>query len=92
MPSIEIRIREFIDASFSPASPGQAYPDTQSLLENGVIDSMGVLSLVMWLEQEFGIAVDDEEVLPDNLDSIASIRAFVERKLAASDTVLEPDE
>ncbi|MBJ6982868.1 hypothetical protein JGR64_04895 [Luteimonas sp. MC1572] len=42
---------------------------------------MGVLLLVTWLEQEFGFIVDDDEVLPENLDSIAAIDAFVARKL-----------
>jgi acyl carrier protein len=93
MTPIETRIRGFIDTSFPPASPDIQYPATQSLLETGVIDSMGVLSLVMWLEQEFDITVDDDEVLPENLDSIASIRAFVECKLAdrdAGDASLQP--
>lgn len=90
MTAIETRIRDFIDSSFPPATPGIEYPPTQSLLESGVIDSMGVLSLVMWLEQEFGITVDDDEVLPENLDSISAIAGFVERKLAASGAALEP--
>lgn len=80
--SNESRVRAFIADSFPPASADEAYSATQSLLETGVIDSMGVLSLVTWIEQEFGIVVDDEDVVPENLDSIASIAAYVERKLA----------
>jgi acyl carrier protein len=77
----ESRIRAFIDENFPPAGPGGSPAAELSLLESGVIDSMGVLLLVTWLEQEFGFLVDDDEVLPENLDSIAAIDAFVARKL-----------
>lgn len=77
----ETRIRAFIDENFPPAGSGGPPAAELSLLESGVIDSMGVLLLVTWLEQEFGFIVDDDEVLPENLDSIAAIDAFVARKL-----------
>ncbi|WP_417475372.1 acyl carrier protein [Luteimonas mephitis] len=82
MESNENRIREFVGSNFPPLSADEMYSDTQSLLEAGAIDSMGVLTLVTWLEQEFGFVVDDEDVVPENLDSIASITAYVDRKLA----------
>jgi acyl carrier protein len=78
----EPRIRAFIDENFPPAGPDSGAPAADaSLLESGVIDSMGVLLLVTWLEQEFGLLVDDAEVVPENLDSIAAIESFVARKL-----------
>lgn len=80
MASTEQRIRDFIDITFP--SDGEAHPADKSLLEGGVIDSIGVLTLVTWLEEEFGFVVDDEDVVPENLDSIASISAYVERKLS----------
>lgn len=54
----------------------------QSLLESGIIDSTSVLTLVMFLEEKFNISVQDEELVPDNLDSIANITSYVSRKLA----------
>lgn len=57
-------------------------PRSESLLELGVMDSTGAMDLVMYLESEFGITVADEELVPDNLDSIERIAAFVTRKLA----------
>jgi acyl carrier protein len=51
-----------------------------SLLEEGILDSTGVLELVSFLEQHFGITVSDDELLPENLDSVAQIVAFVEKK------------
>ncbi len=56
--------------------------DSASLVRNGLIDSTGVLELIAYLEQTFGITVADEEMVPDNLDSVDSILAFVARKKA----------
>lgn len=80
MSQYEDRIRAFLDENFPPAEAGAAHAVDASLLESGVIDSMGVLLLVTWLEQDFGFVVDDDEVLPDNLDSIAAIDGFIARK------------
>lgn len=79
MASTEHRIRDFIATTF-PSDVGD-YPSDLSLLEGGVIDSIGVLTLVTWVEEEFGFTVEDEDVVPENLDSIASITAYVEGKL-----------
>ena len=78
----EAAIRQFIDDNFAPAGPGQPHPADLSLLEAGIMDSMGVLLLVTWLEQEFDLVVDDDEVVPENLDSIAAIGAFIAGKRA----------
>ena len=56
----------------------------QSLLESGIIDSTSVLTLVMFLEEKFNISVQDEELVPDNLDSITNIASYVSRKLSKS--------
>jgi acyl carrier protein len=77
----EDRIRTFIAENFAEPPEG-GYPRGQSLLETGVIDSMGVLTLVTWLEEAFGFVVDDGDVVPENLDSIANLVAYVERMLA----------
>ena len=55
----------------------------QSLLESGVVDSTGVMELVMFLEQTYGVQVNDDELVPENLDTIANISAFVGTKLMA---------
>ncbi|HEY4529452.1 MAG TPA: acyl carrier protein [Luteimonas sp.] len=81
MSTYESRIRAFLDENFPPATEGDVVPAGLSLLESGVIDSMGVLLLVTWLEQDFGFVVDDDEVVPENLDSIAAIDAFIARKV-----------
>jgi len=59
-----------------------ALDDSVSLMETGVIDSTGVLELIFFLEERYGIAVEDEEMVPENLDSVRSIVSFVTRKRA----------
>lgn len=78
--AIDSRIRTFLDDAFPSDAPAATLPATQSLLQSGIIDSIGVLSLVTFLEEEFAIRVEDEEVVPENLDSIDALVAFVARK------------
>ncbi|HEX8814393.1 MAG TPA: acyl carrier protein [Terriglobales bacterium] len=64
----------------------EALADNASLLDN-VIDSTGVLELVVFLQETFGITVEDEEVTPDNIESVNKVVAYVERKLAKRSAV-----
>ena len=73
------KIREYIVQNFYVANPTELR-DEDSLLDRGVIDSTGVLELIAFLEGHFGIKVADEEMLPDNLDSIARITDYIGRK------------
>jgi len=75
------RIHEFIIDNFLFGKGAVAYHE--SLLEKGIIDSSGVLELVGFLEKEFGIQVADEDLVPENLDSIDNMCRYVERKLAS---------
>ena len=59
-----------------------ALTDDASLLDRGLIDSTGVLEVIEYLETTFGITVTDDEMLPENLDSVDRIVAFVEKKQA----------
>ena len=56
--------------------------DDESLLEAGIIDSTGILELINHLEEHYGIKVNDDELVPENLDTIASICAFLSKKTA----------
>jgi acyl carrier protein len=80
--SIEPAVRQFIAQNFMYREGIQSLADDQSLLEQGLVDSTGVLELVFFLERTFAIKVADEEVVPDNLDSVQQISQFVRRKLA----------
>lgn len=73
-------LRRFIGENFTFQDEAQSLADDASFLDNGVIDSTGVLELVCFLETTFGIQVADEEMLPENLDSIRAVSAYVARK------------
>jgi acyl carrier protein len=77
---IEQKIRQFITDNFLFREDRASLTDAESLLEAGVIDSTGVLELVAFLEREFGLAVDDAEIVPENLDSISRIVGYVKGK------------
>ncbi len=72
-------IREFIVSNFLLGG-GAPPADHASLLDEGIIDSTGVLELVEFLERRFGVRVEDREMVPENLDGITRIAAFVTRK------------
>jgi acyl carrier protein len=78
---ISLAVRRFIGENFLFRDDGDAITHDASLLDAGIIDSTGVLELVSFLEATFGIEVQDEEMLPENLDSIRAISNYVSRKL-----------
>lgn len=73
------KVREFITANFYIPDPASLDGDT-SLVEQGLVDSTGVLEIVGFLEEAFSVGVEDEEMIPENFDSIHRIAAFVGRK------------
>ena len=81
---ISLAVRRFIGENFLFRDDGEAITHEQSLLDAGIIDSTGVLELVCFLETTFGIEVQDDEMLPENLDSIRAIANYVSRKLESS--------
>lgn len=78
---IGLAVRRFIGENFLFRDDGDAITHDQSLLDAGIIDSTGVLELVCFLETTFRIEVQDDEMLPENLDSIRAIAHYVGRKL-----------
>lgn len=76
-------IEQFIRDNFF--FEGETLDADASFLETGIIDSTGVLELVGFLEERYGIKVADEDLTPENLDSLARIEQFVERKRAAAE-------
>src|SRR5262245_60853325 len=78
--TISDTIRAFVIETFY-TSP--ELRDDDSLLDTGTMDSTGVLELIAFVEQTWGIAVGEREILPDNFDSIGRIALYIERKLKA---------
>lgn len=77
-------LRTYIMDNFLMSDDEAALEDGQSLLDTGVIDSTGVLELIQYLEETFGFAVEDDELVPENLDSVDNLVAFVGRKRQAA--------
>jgi acyl carrier protein len=85
-PQIEKDIRDFIAANLLYSPDGFAYADDASFLQEGIIDSLGVVELVAFVQKQFGVTVDQSEVTPDNFDSVARLAAFVRGKLTPPQT------
>lgn len=83
----ELQIRQFLREFFILGDDLGGLDDDGSFLENGVVDSTGVLELVLFAEETFGIEVDDEEVVPANFDSISRLAAYIEAKRECLDSV-----
>jgi acyl carrier protein len=80
--SITPEIRDFISRNFLFIDKGFPYGDGASFLEEGIIDSLGIIELVAFVEKKFGISVADHELLPNNFDSISKLSSFISSKLA----------
>jgi acyl carrier protein len=74
---IKTIVRTYMVESFLFGDAAAMPADGESLLEGGIIDSTGVLELVAFLEDRFGLAFADEDIVPENLDSLDAIAAFV---------------
>jgi len=75
-------IRRFVINSFLFGKDGAAFSNDDSFLEKGIVDSTGILELIGFLEERFQIKVADEDLLPENLDSVNRVAAFVNQKRA----------
>jgi acyl carrier protein len=78
-PAVAQRIRQFIVENFFVSDPSTLLDDT-SLISGGFVDSTGLLEVIAFLESEYAIRVLDEDTVPDNLETIGRIAAFVARK------------
>ena len=77
--SINHTLRQFITGHFSQAR-ARSLADDDSLLESGIVDSLGVLDIVSFVESEFGISVADEDLIRENFGSVGPIAAYIEAK------------
>lgn len=76
----ESKVREFILDNYLFSDNQDDLNNSDSFLDKGIIDSTGILEVILFLEEEFGIQVDDEEMVPENLDSVDNILSFIEKK------------
>lgn len=77
---LKSEIRNFILENFMMGMEENELNDADSLLDKGIIDSTGVLELVGFIEENYQISIEDEELVPDNLDSVNNLIKFIEKK------------
>ncbi len=81
---LRAQIRGFLIENFLFGDTAPLADDQMSLLDNGIMDSVGVMELVAFLEGDLSLGIDDAELVPENLDSVDNLVAFVSRKREAS--------
>jgi acyl carrier protein len=77
---VALELREFLINNFLFGQADTGLEDKHSLMDRGIIDSTGVLEIVSFIEERFGITVADTELVPENLDSISQLARFVRLK------------
>lgn len=75
--TIKDQVRQFIREELASAKGITTFTDDESLMENGIVDSLGVFRLVTFLEETFGVRIGDEEISADNLQSVDKIEQLV---------------
>lgn len=86
----EREVRNFVVDNFLFGQADESFSDDDSFLEKGMIDSMGVLTLVDFVKDKYTIVVEDEELIPENWDSVRRIALFVEKKLNSDGRAPQP--
>jgi acyl carrier protein len=78
---IKEKLKDYIAQNLLFSDNGFQYDDDASFLEEGIVDSIGVLELVAFVDESFGVEVEDYEVTPDNFDSINKLTVYIQGKL-----------
>lgn len=81
--AVNEKIRSFILENILAGSRGATLDDNDSFLEKGIIDSTGILELVSFIEDEFKIQVRDEELVPDNFDSVSKLAGYITTRIGS---------
>jgi acyl carrier protein len=82
--TVLVRTRAFLQDAFLYMRPGLALGDSDRLLDKGIIDSMGILELIGFLQSEFGVGVRDDDINEDNLGTVADIARYVMSRQAGN--------
>lgn len=77
-------LRDFIAENYFPAEDMTTFPGDRSLTQSGIVDSVGIVELMLFLENTFGITIADDEAVPENLDTLDNLARFVTAKRAQS--------
>lgn len=85
--TIEPLIRQYILDNLLMTNDETQLDNNASFLEEGIVDSTGVLELVLFVEESFGIQVQDEEITPENFDSVAQLAQYIQGKTGQTTAV-----
>jgi acyl carrier protein len=80
----ESKVRDFVLKNYLFTAEQTALKSEDSFMKSGIMDSTGILEMIMFLHDEFGVDVTDDEMVPENLDSVNNVVAFVTKKLSAN--------
>ncbi len=83
MDDVKKQLRDYIVDNFLFGDTDTKFTDADSFMELGILDSTGILDVILYLEENFDMKVEDDELIPENLDSIDNLNAFITRKKAA---------
>lgn len=81
--SVEQKIRDYILENYLFTEDQDVLASADSFLEKGILDSTGILEIIYFIEDEFGVKVEDEEMVPENLDSVNNLVTFIGKKNSA---------
>lgn len=79
-----LALRHFILENYLFTDDESELTNDASFLEQGILDSMGILELIDFLKEQFNVVVDDDEMVPDNLDSIDNLMQYLDGKVSSS--------
>jgi len=85
---IEDQIRQYITYNIIFSENSLKYDDHDSFVQKGIIDSVGVLELVAFIDETFGVIADEQEIIPDNFDSVSKLANYLRSKLQKMDSRL----
>jgi acyl carrier protein len=77
---VEAQIRRYVAQNLLFSDNGFEYEDDDSFLQEGIVDSVGVLELVLFVEETFNLTVDDQDITPDNFDSVSKLANYIRKK------------
>ncbi|MBN2424899.1 MAG: acyl carrier protein [Calditrichaceae bacterium] len=80
MADVKQQVRDYIIENFLFGDTSTQFSDEDSFMEKGILDSTGILEVITFLEESYGIKIEDDELVPENLDSINNIASFISRK------------
>jgi len=80
----EQKIREYVLENYLFTDDDSALNSADSFMESGILDSTGILEIIYFIEDEFGIKIGDDEMIPENLDSVNNIVVFIDKKKVAA--------